>query len=163
MLICSTFTLVGASGSKNHNTIAHKQNQTDLLISIDQSEGDLFTQSLNLSGISNIPPTEMSWQILDIADDNGTKVVFESSYFSEIQFNDETWNWYINETIDDIVCTCILEIINFREENTTNMEEYLTVHISVIIYLGDITHNPYLVPLRELSKSNIKHSISIWV
>ena len=162
LLICSTFTLVGASGSKNHNHDRHgRQNQTDLLISIDQSEGDVFTQSLNLSGISNIPPTEMSWQILDIADDNGTKVVIESSYFTDIQFNDETWNWYINETIDDIVCTCILEIINFREENTTNMEEYLTVHISVIIYLGDITHNPYLVPL-ENYQNQISNTQSVF-
>jgi len=106
LLICSTFTLVGASASKHHNHNHHgKQNQTDLLISVNQNEGDLFTESLNLSGISNIPPTELSWQISDVAGDNGTKVVIESSYFSEIEFNDDTWNWYINETIDDIVCT----------------------------------------------------------
>ena len=67
LLICSTFTLVGTSASKHHHDNHNgKQNQTDLLISIDQNDGDLFTESLNLSGVSNIPPTELSWKILDI-------------------------------------------------------------------------------------------------
>ena len=162
LLICSTFALVGASASKHHNRNQHgKQNQTDLLISIDQNEGDLFTESLNLSGFSNIPPTELSWQILDVAGDNGTKVVIESSYFSEIQFNDDTWNWYINETIDDIVCTCIFEIIDFHESNTTNMGADITTHISTIIYLGDIVHNPYLVP-RENYQNQISNTQSVF-
>ena len=47
-------------------------------ISIDQNDGDIFTESLNLSGVSNIPPTDLSWKILDIGDNNGTEIVMES-------------------------------------------------------------------------------------
>ena len=162
LLICSTFTPGEASASNHHNNNHHgKQNQSDLLITIDQSEGDVFTQSINLSGISNIPPTELSWQISDVAGDNGTKVVIESSYFSEIEFNDDTWNWYINETIDDIVCTCILEITNFHESNTTNMGANIATYISTIIYLGDIVHNPYLVP-RDNYQNQISNTQSVF-
>ena len=147
LLICSTFTLGGTSASTHHHDNHNgKQNQSDFLITIDQNDGDIFTQSLNLSGNSNIPPTDLSWKILDIGDNRGTEIVMESSYFSEIQFNDGIWNWYINETIEDIFCTCILEITNFYEENTTNIPADMTAHISTIIYIGDIIHNPYLVP-----------------
>ena len=120
LLICSTFTLGGTSASTHHHDNHNgKQNQSDFLITIDQNDGDIFTQSLNLSGNSNIPPTGLSWKILDIGDNRGTEIVMESSYFSEIQYNDGIWNWYINETIEDIFCTCILKITNFYEENTT--------------------------------------------
>ena len=55
------------------------------------------------------------------------------------------------ETIEDIFCTCILEITNFYEENTTNIPAYMTAHISTIIYIGDIIHNPFLTNYNSCS------------
>ena len=55
-------------------------------------------------------------------------------------------------------------LLIFTKENTTNIPADITAHISTIIYIGDIIHNPYLVPReKNYQNSNIKHSISIWL
>ena len=53
------------------------------------------------------------------------------------------------------------EIIDFHESNTTNMGADITAHISTIIYLGDIVHNPYLVP-RENYQNQISNTQSVF-
>ena len=53
-------------------------------------------------------------------------------------------------------------LLIFMKANTTNMGADITTHIStIIIYFGDITHNPYLVP-RENYQNQISNTQSVF-
>jgi len=126
-------------------------------VSINQENGMIFDDFLQLNGSSISPLTDYVWRLSPV--ELGSEEFASGKFTSVLAVTDVLWNWELIVNVSTYDCTCVLHIFDSNE----------SIHpvASTIAYLGTLNHHPHILqfsPLTgipHLSQSNLSITIPV--
>ena len=129
LLLVIPMMFVSASGdAENEQIIIHQEN--GILV----SNGTLI-----LTGTSNIPLNNATWNLFNFSDDNQNLAVISSGdYLTEVDpIEDNLWTWQLQVNVSEIDCTCFLSVGVY--------DTYSTIYV----YIGEDNHRPIILNIEN--------------
>ena len=125
-------------------------------IIINQENGILVSNgTLMLTGTSNIPLANATWNLFNFSDDNQNLAVISSGdYLTEVDpIEEDLWTWQLQVNVTEIDCTCFLSVGVY--------DTYSTIYV----YIGEDNHRPIILNIENqpqvITNDDIEFSLDL--
>ena len=128
------------------NTVGYETSNYNSNILTSQMENGLWiNDTININGSTTLDPTSVDWVLYDVTNPYSEwEILREGHFFTSVTpVSDDLWIWELEIGVDQVNCTCWLEI---GQPNGLSKE-----FMHRIIFIGVGPHNPVLSPLHEAS------------
>ena len=126
------------------NTVGYETSNYNSNVLTSQMENGLWINgTISINGSTTLDPTLVDWFLYDVTDPYSEwETLREGHFFTSVTpVSDDLWIWELEIDVDQLNCTCWLEI---GQPNGLSKE---VMHR--IIFIGVGPHNPVLSPLHE--------------
>jgi len=115
-------------------------------IDFDDVDGTHFVENLTLNGSMTFDGYNHSWSIVDLFDldasDSPKLLLFGQYLDAIIPVEEGLWKWSLNVNLSGINCTCQIIISSTYDNELAENSVYMS---SLIVYLGDLNHHPFII------------------
>lgn len=123
-------------------------------IDISINDGEIFAETINITGQSTIPAAELVWSITPIESFSqqnlNSEQLMSSSVFNSVVMNNDVYDWQLTLPVNGLNCTCVFSIQSINDE---------FIHDNLVIFVGINTHFPvikYIPSFQEYESNEVK-------